>query len=78
MKKQILFLIGSLCISYTGFAQSGIISTGVSHAASGAGESVSYTVGQIDYAHASGGNGTAYAGLQQPFEISDLTDVKNI
>jgi hypothetical protein len=44
--------------------------------ATGAGGSVSYTVGQVVYITNSGTNGTVSQGVQQPYEISAVTALK--
>jgi hypothetical protein len=43
----------------------------------GAGGSVSYTVGQVLYTTCTGTNGSVAAGIQQPYEISVVTGLKN-
>lgn len=45
--------------------------------ATGSGGSVSYTVGQILYNTFSGTNGVVSQGVQQPYEISVVTAIKN-
>ena len=45
--------------------------------ASGSGGSVSYTVGQILCSSISGSNGTVVQGVQQPYEISVVTAIRN-
>ncbi len=45
--------------------------------ATGSGGSVSYTVGQILYNTISGTNGIVAQGVQQPYEISVVTSIKN-
>jgi hypothetical protein len=45
--------------------------------ASGSGGSVSYTIGQILSSTISGINGTVVQGVQQPYEISVVTAIKN-
>jgi hypothetical protein len=45
--------------------------------ASGSGGSVSYSVGQILSSTISGSNGTVVQGVQQPYEISVVTAIKN-
>jgi len=45
--------------------------------ASGSGGSVSYTIGQILSSSISGSNGTVVQGVQQPYEISVVTAIKN-
>lgn len=60
------FVLGWGTISI--FAQSGTVATGGQ--ATGAGGSVSCSIGQVNYISASG-SGTVYQGLQQPYEIVD-------
>ncbi|MEI6347711.1 MAG: T9SS type A sorting domain-containing protein [Bacteroidota bacterium] len=43
---------------------------------SGGGGSVSYSVGQITYSTNSGSNGSVLQGVQQPFEISEITAIE--
>jgi hypothetical protein len=49
------------------FAQQDAVSAGGT--ASGAGGSVTYTIGETNYINAAGGNGGISQGVQQPFEI---------
>jgi hypothetical protein len=78
MKKKIecfivfLFCCG-FCIPLQG--QETIPATGGN--SSGSGGSVSYTVGQIVYSTFSGTNGTVVQGVQQPYEISVVTAIRN-
>ena len=46
--------------------------------ASGSGGSVSYTVGQVFYSSNSATNGTVTQGVQQPFEISEITGLEEV
>jgi hypothetical protein len=78
MKQQrkilsIFFLFG-FCIAIVQGQQT-IPATGGN--ASGSGGSVSYTVGQILNSSISGSNGTVVQGVQQPYEISVVTAIKN-
>jgi hypothetical protein len=78
MKQQrkipcIFFLLGCCFAIVQG--QQTIPSTGGN--ASGSGGSVSYTVGQILSSTISGTNGTVVQGVQQPFEISVVTAIRN-
>jgi hypothetical protein len=78
MKQQrkilsIFFLLG-FCIA-TVQGQQTIPATGGN--ASGSGGSVSYTVGQILSSTISGSNGTVVQGVQQPYEISVVTALRN-
>lgn len=45
--------------------------------ASGTGGSSSYTVGQVFYSTSFGTNGSVAEGVQQPFEISVITEIKD-
>ena len=75
IRKPILSLvIGSLCLAIA-YGQSTIPATGGN--ASGTGGSSSYTVGQVIYKTHGGTTGTVIQGVQQPFEISVPTALKN-
>lgn len=63
MKKLALLFISSCTLSY---AQQGPVAAGTS--TTGAGGSISYSIGQIDYIYPSG-TGNSSEGLQQPYEI---------
>lgn len=65
MKKQLLCV--GLCSTLVGYSQQNTVASGGD--ASGAGGTVSYTVGQIDYEALSSASGTVTQGVQQPFEI---------
>jgi hypothetical protein len=78
MKQQrkilsIFFLYGFCCAIVHG--QQTIPATGGN--ASGSGGSVSYTVGQILNSTFSGSNGSVVQGVQQPYEISVVTAIRN-
>jgi Secretion system C-terminal sorting domain len=75
MKKFTITLI-SFCIFGPGMlqAQSTIPASGGN--ATGSGGSASYTVGQIVYTTNTGSNGSEAQGVQQPYEISVITAVK--
>lgn len=60
--------------SYSVFGQEAIPSAGSN--AVGNGGSVSYTVGQVFFSTNNGANGSAAQGVQQPFEITVVTGVK--
>ena len=68
-----LLILSGLCI--TVHAQSTIPATGGN--ATGTEGSVSYTVGQITYQTISGTNGIVAQGVQQPYEISVVTSIRN-
>jgi Secretion system C-terminal sorting domain len=68
-----LLLLSVLCIVIQ--AQITIPATGGN--ATGSTGSISYTVGQIAYQTISGTNGVLTQGVQQPYEISVVTAVKN-
>jgi hypothetical protein len=55
-------------------AQESVIATGGN--ASGSGGSASYSVGQINYATYYGTMGSIALGIQQPFEISTVTEIE--
>ena len=69
--KKILVLLCVLIVNIGAFAQSAVVSSGNSF--SGTDCSVSYTVGQIGYNDYSG-NMLFNEGVQQPYEIYDITD----
>jgi hypothetical protein len=69
----ILFLFG--LVTMVTHAQETITTAGGN--ATGSDGSVSYTVGQIIYNTISGTIGSVAQGVQQPYEISVVTDVKN-
>jgi hypothetical protein len=56
-------------------AQTASVATGGN--VSGSGGTVSYSIGQVSYISVSGTNGSIIEGVQQPFEISVVTAVKN-
>ena|SRR5258705_5745716 len=67
-RKPLILSIGILFFgSAFSFAQQNTDAAGGN--ATGAGGSVSYSVGQIDYNYLSGSNGNLNQGLQQPYEI---------
>lgn len=64
-----------LVLGCTGLqAQTTVTATGGN--ASGSGGSVSYTIGQVVYTTNTGTNGSVAQGVQQPFEISVITGLK--
>lgn len=72
--KQFLFISVVMFLSVVAMAQeSVVVSGGNAHGASG---SVSYTVGQTSYISVSGESGTEYQGVQQPYEITEITSVQ--
>ena len=78
MKKGFRCYLVIICccgLSATLKAQGTIPATGGN--ASGSGGSVSYTVGQVLYNTLAGINGTEAQGVQQPYEISVVTAIKN-
>jgi hypothetical protein len=76
MKQLSKLLIGVCLFGYgtTIIAQNTIPATGGN--GSGSGGSLSYTVGQIVYTTNTGTNGSSAQGVQQPYEISVVTSVK--
>ncbi|MFH0841053.1 MAG: T9SS type A sorting domain-containing protein [Bacteroidota bacterium] len=74
--KVLLCFFFLCCFSITTLkAQSAIPASGGN--ASGSGGSASYTVGQIVYTTNTGSNGSEAQGVQQPYEISVITAVKD-
>jgi hypothetical protein len=69
-----VFFLSVLCVAIVQ-GQEVIPSTGGN--AGGSGGSVSYSAGQILYSTISGSNGTVAQGVQQPYEISIVTAIKN-
>lgn len=65
MKKHLLCT--GVLLSGIAFGQQNEVASGGE--ASGAGGTVSYSIGQIDYISASGADGNINQGVQQPFEI---------
>ena len=75
-KKLKLSAVLLLGLGLTGLqAQNAVPATGGN--ASGSGGTVSYSVGQVVYTTNTGGsNGTVAQGVQQPFEISEITGLE--
>ena len=70
-KKTFLFFYLLLFISVYVHAQQGLNAAGGN--AIGSGGSINYSIGQIDYISANGFTGTIIQGLQQPYEIAEIT-----
>jgi hypothetical protein len=74
-KKLKLSAVLLLGLGLTGLqAQESINATGSK--ASGSGGSASYSVGQVVYTTSTGANGTVAQGVQQPFEISEVSGLE--
>ena len=73
--KYIIYII--LVFGLTGLGAQETLSASGSNA-SGSGGSSSYTVGQVFCATEQGTNGSIYAGVQQPYEISTILDNQEI
>jgi hypothetical protein len=72
LKMSAVFLLG---LGLTGLqAQESVNTTGGE--ASGGGGSVSYSVGQVVYTTNTGTNGSIALGVQQPYEISIVTEIE--
>lgn len=77
IKLRSFHCIAILCFScFTAFAQQASTATGGNH--SGAGGTISYSVGQVLYTTQTGFNGTESQGVQQPYEIMIITGADNI
>lgn len=75
IRKKITFICIALLFGFTELcAQNNTVSAGGN--ASGAGGSASYTIGQIVYTTNSGANGSVAQGVQQPYEISIITQIE--
>jgi hypothetical protein len=74
-KNFLCFLVLN-CFCAVIYAQSTITTTGGN--ATGSSGSVSYSVGQITFNTISGTNGIVTQGVQQPYEISVVTAIRNI
>lgn len=65
--KKIIFSACLSVITVLSWSQSNTVTTGGN--ANGSGGSISYSIGQIDYANATSSNGSTNEGVQQPFEF---------
>ena len=75
MKKRTIILAMVLFVAVISTkAQEAVPATGGE--ASGSGGSASYTVGQVVYTTSTGTNGSIAQGVQQPYEISVVTGIK--
>ena len=75
--EKAIFLCAMLLIGASAsFAQEAIPATGGD--ASGTGGSSSYTVGQVNYVTYIGTNGSVAQGVQQAYEVSDVTGIEDI
>ncbi len=72
-KIQQLSVLGFMCVGQILFAQNTTTTTGGN--ATGAGGSVSYTVGQVAYTTKTATNGSVAEGVQQPYEISVVNGI---
>jgi hypothetical protein len=73
MKIVLIIAFTSMC-GISSIAQQTVSSSGKE--ASGTGGTVSYTVGQVVYTTNTGTNGSVTQGIQQPFEISVVSGLK--
>ena len=64
-KITLLIIFGFL--TFFGFSQQNTVATGGN--ATGTNGSISYSIGQIDYANVQGSNGSVNQGVQQPYEF---------
>lgn len=72
--KIILLLTFTCLVGSSLLAQQVISSAGGN--ATGAGGTISYTIGQVDYTSNVGINGSVMQGVQQPYEISAITGLE--
>ncbi len=73
-RKQGMLIIAALCVLGFAHAQESVTTTGGN--VSGTGGSISYSVGQVFYTIATGTNGSVVQGVQQPYEISEVTGIE--
>ena len=66
-----LILFGNLC--FYSFAQQNTTVSGGN--ATGSGGSVSYSIGQVDYINSSGSTGSINQGVQQIYEVEDVSGI---
>lgn len=76
MQLRNTFLLLLLCVSFNMYAQNNTVSSGGQ--ATGSGGSVSYTIGQVAYTTFTGNNGSLIQGVQQPYEISIVTNTRDL
>lgn len=74
-KSKLAFVAGALLLSSNLLAQQGTVSTGGN--GTGAGGSVSYTVGQTVYTSESGAGGTISQGIQQAYNVKVIVGIEN-
>lgn len=74
MKQKIILLL--LFIGLKSFAQNNTIASG--NSVSNSNGSISYSIGQIDYLNVNNQNGNLNQGIQQPFEIFNITSLNSI
>jgi hypothetical protein len=78
MNKKIgCFLVILCCCSFYSHLQGQETIPATGGNANGSTGSVSYTVGQVTFNTFSGTNGTVVQGVQQPYEISVITSIRN-
>jgi hypothetical protein len=76
-KKSGCFLVMLFCSGLCTVLQGQEVISATGGNTVGSGGSVSYTVGQITYGTISGANGKVTQGVQQPFEITGVTSIRN-
>lgn len=75
LKLKVVAMFFLFCLSLSAVtAQTSVTATGGN--ASGSGGSASYSVGQVVYTTNSGTNGSVAQGVQQPYEISEITGIE--
>ncbi|KAB1065593.1 T9SS type A sorting domain-containing protein [Salibacter halophilus] len=74
--KLLTITISMLALSFSVRAQQAVVTAGGSDSASGG--SVSYTIGQVGYESYTTSNGQVSEGVQQPYEIYDVTAVRDV
>lgn len=74
--KRLTITISVLAFSFSVKAQQAVVSIGGVDSASGG--SLSYTIGQVVYESNTTSNGQVSEGVQQPYEIYDVTGVRDV
>jgi hypothetical protein len=74
--KLLTITISMLALSFSVRAQQAVVTAGGTDSATGG--SVSYTIGQVVYESNTTSNGQVSEGVQQPYEIYDVTGVRDV
>jgi Secretion system C-terminal sorting domain len=75
-ERKLLLTVVATGVAMSSLSQSACLSAGGD--ASGAGGSISFSIGQVDYVAVNGANGSVFQGVQQPFELFDIIGVAEV